>query len=125
MKRNHQSTTCVRQVLESLSVRYIPPSIGTVDRVFTELINFMQEKDNCEFVYLNDCLPDDSRRRYTYMRTLENTGLSYPVMVLTHSSGSNLGNSWKVLSTDSIEQHFLKSVIVIDKVKLEIPQYHT
>jgi len=62
------------------------------------------------------------------MRTLDNTGFSYPVMVLTHSSGNNLGNShfiWKVLSTDSIEQGLLKSAIVIDTVKLEIPQYHT
>ena len=70
----------------------------------------------------------DARRRYLYMNTLENTGLSYPVMILTHSSGNNLGNShfiWRVLDTDTVEQCFQKSLIVIDKVKLGIPQYHT
>ena len=128
MKQNHQSSTCIRQISESLSVRHIPASKGIVDKVFYSLTNFIQQKGYYEFVYLNDILPGDARRRYLYMNTLENTGLSYPVMILTHSSGNNLGNShfiWRVLDTDTVEQCFQKSLIVIDKVKLGIPQYYT
>ena len=78
--------------------------------MFDSLSNFMQEKEAYEFVYLNDFLPDDSRKRYTYIHNLENAGLCYPIMVLTHSSGSNLGNShfiWKVLSTEAYFQKAL------------------
>jgi len=88
----------------------------------------MQQKDYYEHFYLNDILPDDIRRRYLYMGSLVNTGLLYPVMVLTYSSDNNLGNFYftlRVLVIDTVEQCFQKSLTVFEKVKHNIPKYHT
>jgi len=49
-------------------------------------------------------------------------------MILTHSSDNNIDNShfiWKVLDTDSVDQHFQKSLTLFDKLYLKVPQYHT
>ena len=49
-------------------------------------------------------------------------------MLLTYSSGNNVGNLhfvWKVPSNKSIEETFQDGVKVIEKIKPLLPQYHT
>jgi len=76
-------------------------------------------------VFLSDFLPSDARKRYNFLQCLEKTGLPFPIMLLTSSSGNNLGNLhfvWKVGSDNSIEQCFQTSQTVIEQTK---PQFHT
>ena len=53
------------------------------------------------------------------------TGL---IILLTHSSGNNLGNLnfvWKVESDVSIEHCFQSSQKVVEQIKPQLPQFHT
>ena len=62
------------------------------------------------------------------IKALERNGLPYPIMLLTHSSGNNIGNLhfvWKLLNDKSIEAYFKESIRTIETVKRLLTQYHT
>lgn len=110
MKTLHSLASPVQQISNSISLTKANPL----------LINTR--------LSLCDFLPDSSRARFDYIQTLEKNGLSCPIMLLTHSSGNNIGNLhfvWKLPADKSIETTFEESVKNVETIKQILPQYHT
>ena len=92
------------------------------------LSSCLRDKSEYEFVSLCDFLPDASRACYEYIQTLGSNGLPYPIILLTHSSGNNIGNLhfvWKLPAGKSIEATFEHSVRTVEDIKQILPWYHT
>lgn len=73
-----------------------------------------------------DVLPEDRKRRYDYIESVKQ-GLDVPIMFLTHSSGENNVNlhwAWQT-TADSIDSALQSCLPIIERVKRDIPQYHT
>ena len=78
--------------------------------------------------FLNNLTSAQPRERYEYIQSLERSGLPFPVMLLTYSSGNNTGNLhfiWKVPVENTAEECFQSSLAAIEQVKLLLPQFHT
>ena len=98
MNTLQSSLSPVRQTSDSMSVKASTGQCACIVR-FDALCSNLQERSDYEFVSLCDYLPETSRERYDYMKALERNGLPYPIMLLTHSSGNNIGNLhivWKL-----------------------------
>lgn len=73
-------------------------------------------------------MPAQPRARYKYIQSLERSGLPFPVMLLTYSSGNNTGNLhfvWKVPVENAAEECLQSSLAAIEQVKLLMAQFHT
>ena len=126
MKISHAKSTPVRQLSDSLAIKFIHPCCGVPEKD----LGMALEEEQCAYKYvsLNDFTPDESRKRYNFIRNLEQTGLSVPCMLLMHSSGNNSGNLhfiWRLPLTDSIEECFQKSLSVIEQIKPHLLVFHT
>jgi len=107
MSEAHHQTTPVRQLSNSLSIKYLKPC--RQNTMFEAISESLTSKGYHECLFLNDFLPSDARKRYGFIQCLEKSGLAYPIILLTHSSGNNLGNLnfvWKVESDVSIDIAF-------------------
>ena len=61
----------------------------------------VNKKEDFEHLFLNDFTPAQPRLRYEYIQCLERNGLSFPIMLLTYSTGNNSENL-----------HFIRKVTV-------------
>ncbi len=71
-------------------------------------------------------LPDDRRRRYEWTQALKQ-GLHVPIVHVQYCPGSNIGNLgwiWQCTATN-IDDALKTCQPVIEKLKNDIPQYHT
>ena len=128
MKAVHARSIPVRQLSDFMSVKYIEPCHGVPVSMLQELFHTLQEMEDSEHLALNELIPGQPRQRYEFIQCLERNGLSVPIMLLTYSSGNNVGNLhfvWKVPSNKPMKETFQDSVRVIEKIKPLLPQYHT
>ena len=130
MNTLHSLVSPVQQVSDSMSVKFVKASTGVLscNTRLEMLSSCLTDKSEYEFVSLCDFLPDASRACYEYIQTLESNGLPYPIMLLTHSSGNNIGNLhfvWKLPAGKSIEATFEESVRTVEDIKQILPRYHT
>ncbi len=128
MKTLHARETPVRQISDALCVKYVHPCSGPLPGRFVKLNDALIAKDPHQYLFLNDYVPDDSRKRYEYLQTLERTGVKVPVVVLTQSAGNNLGYLhfiWRSTSTEKVEETFQRSLPVIEAIKPHLPVFHT
>ena len=82
--------------------------------------------EHFQSVLVNEFSPDDSYKRYEYMRKLKALGLHFPSALLIYSHGNNIGNLsflWRVPSQD--ESSYSKWMSEIEHVKLLLPSYKT
>lgn len=111
----------------AISVTYIKPSSQLFPR-FDQLNDTLEMVPHYQPKLLNDYCPDDPRRRYDFLQSLKSTGLQFPILILTHSTGNNVGNMhfvWRVPLTEKIEDTFDKCQAVIESLKPELPKFHT
>ena len=128
MKALHARTIPMRQISDSMSVKYIEPGRGVPIGRLENVIACLHEREDGEFVVLNELMPSQPRQRYEFIQCLERNGISVPIMLLTYSSGNNAGNLhfvWKLAANKPMEETFQDSVRVIERVKPLLPQYHT
>ena len=126
MGEAHHQTTPVRQLSNSLSIKYLKPC--RQNTMFEAVSESLASKGYYECLFLNDFLPSDVRKRYSFIQCLEKSGLAYPIILLTHSSGNVMGNLnfvWKVEADVSIECCFQSSQKVVEQLKPQLPQFHT
>ena len=94
MKAVHARSIPVRQLSDSVSVKYIEPCWGALENV----LNCLQELEDGEYLALNKVIPDQPIQRYEFIQCLEGNRLSVPIMLLTYSSGMSgnfyLINQW-------------------------------
>ena len=121
----------MRQVSDSMSVKFVKASTGVLScNTRLEMLSLcLRDKSEYDFVSLSDFLPDASRARYEYIQTHERNGLPYvyPIMLLTHSSGSNIGNLhfvWKLPAGKLIKATFEESIRTVEDIKQILPRYH-
>lgn len=128
MKALHARTIPMRQISDSMSVKYIEPGRGVPIGRLENVIACLHEREDGEFVVLNELMPSQPRQRYEFIQCLERNGVSVPIMLLTYSSRNNAGNLhfvWKLAANKPMEETFQDSVRVIERIKPLLPQYHT
>ena len=99
MKDLHARSNPVRQLSDSMSVKYIEPCRGVPIGRLEPLFGCLQEREDGEYLVLNEFTPDQPRQTYEFIQCLERNGLPVPIMLLTYSSGNNAGNLhfvWKL-----------------------------
>ena len=77
-------------------------------------------------LYIEDVCPAEPCKKYEYIQTLKEVGLSIKAALLTYSHGNNIGSLhfvWKVL--ESVDEDISESQQTIEKAKAEIPIFHT
>ena len=124
MKAVHARTIPPRQLSDSMSVKYIQPCSGVPISRLENALDSLQEMEDGEHLALNEVLPDQPRQRYEFIQCLERNGLSIPVMLLTYSSGNNVGNLhfvWKLPPNKPMEETFQESIRVIETIKPLLP----
>ena len=65
---------------------------STTFPLFREVDATLEGMQEYKYVFLNDLLPDEPRKRYDFLRSLLRTGIQSLIVVCTHSSGNNAGN---------------------------------
>ena len=130
MNTLHSLVSPVQQLSDSMSSKFIKTLSGVLSCNTRQenLSSCLRDKSEYEFLSLCDFLHDTSRARFEYIQTLESNGLPYPIMLLTHSSGNNIGNLhfvWKLPPGKSIESTFEESVRTVEDIKQFLPRYHT
>ena len=126
MKEVHLRSTPARQLSDTLSVKYIPSGGEIHCHNCDELSVVLEQKNYNEYIFLNDYIPCDTRKRYDYLQNLTNNGLKFPIMHLTYSPGNNVGNFvLRVAVENSVEECFQRSLTITETIKPNIPQFHT
>ena len=121
----HSSTEVVRQISENLTVSYterrvLPPTF------LSPISDALKRLDHTTPLELGKLLPTDRRRRYEWLQALKG-GLDVPLIHVTYAPGSNIGNLhwvWHCTST-SIDEALKTSQPIIEKIKKDVPQFHT
>ena len=90
MKLLHASEEPIRQLSDAISVSYIKSSNQMVP-LFDHLNDRLESLHPYKPEFLNDYCPNDARKRYNFLQCLKEKGLQFPVLVLTYSSGNNVG----------------------------------
>lgn len=125
MELIHKSPEIVRTVGENLTVRYtharvLPPAY------FSPLSDAVVSAGLDAPVEIGRILPTDRRRRYDWVEELRK-GLCVPLVHVTYSPGSNVGNIHWIWQSDatSIDNALQTVQPIIKRLKQSIPQYHT
>ena len=125
MELVHNSPEVVRTIGENLTVRYThtrvqPPSYLSPlsDAVMSAGLNVPVE--------IGQMLPTDRRQKYDWVEEIRK-GLRVPLVHVTYSPGSNVGNVHWIWQSDatSIDSALQKVQPIIEHLKQKIPQYHT
>ena len=125
VKLAHQSPTPVRTLADSMCVKYVKTCSSSCLPCFDALNQCLAEKQPYEHVFLNSFAPDDSRKRFEFLQSLERSGCQYPIVIVTHSPGNNAGNihfAWRVSATEPVED---RSQSTIEAIKPLFPSFHT
>ena len=125
MKLVHTHMSPVRDVGENLHFMFLPVNSSAFSS-FKPLEDKLMSLEHFQSVLVNEFSPDDSYKRYEYMRKLKALGLPFPSALLVYSHGNNIGNLsflWRVPSQD--ESSYSKCMTEIEHVKLLLPSYKT
>ena len=68
-----------------------------------------------EYLFLNDFLDTDSKKRYDYLQLLGNNGLRYPIVMCTYSPGNNKGNLHFIWRVPNAEKKLKMSLAVVNQ----------
>ena len=127
MKRHHASPEPAVSFSDARSVRYLSKATSSLSPLLYALDSKLSESEMYHIVHVNDFAPKDRRQRYLYIRELE-MGLSSSIFFFTYSHGSSVGNfhfAWKAPDHVNVEAFCAENVRLIEKIKSEIPVYHT
>ncbi len=125
VKENHTFPTPVRSMPDSTTIKIF--KLCTAHRClvqFNELNKTLDSKEPYECIFLNDYTPNDPRKKYEYLQSLERSGCNHMLVVITHSSGNNVGNlyfAWKVPHTEALESILDRSQKVIEEIRPRLP----
>lgn len=118
------TTTCTPDIRQSFLLFFA--SLANVSPSFHQLELKLTEKDPFEYLLVEDFCQSEPRKKYEYTQKLKETGLSQKAALLTYSQGNNIGSFhfvWKVL--DSCDDDLSESQRTIEKVKEQLPVFHT
>ena len=121
----HSSKEVTRNIAEHLSVSYIDKyhRLSPIMSPISDAITRIEPNTPLD---LRPLLPDDRRRRYEWIQTLRR-GLDVPIIHVQYSPGSNIGDLhwiWQCTATD-IDDALKGCQPIIEKLKKDIPEYHT
>ena len=124
---NHHSPQQICSIENSLTVQFVQQR-HTVASLLQPLCTSIADAGLDSPVFLQDAgvLPDDRRRRYDYMESVKG-GLDVPIILVTYSAGGTHGNlhwAWNT-SADNISSALQSCQPIIERIKQEIPQFHT
>ena len=71
MKAVHARSLPVRQISESMSVKYIEPCSGVPVSRLQELLHSLQEKEDNHYLAMNNLLPDEPGQKKEFIQCLE------------------------------------------------------
>ena len=129
MKLHHASPAPVRELSTHLRLNYISPSTSTLTPTSLNAIEeSLYSQSNFEYIAITDMLPSDPLKKLRTVETMTTCGLRFPCILLVYSPGSNLGNLhflWKVPSGADVASSFEQSQSVIERIRSQIPHYHT
>ena len=121
----HSSKEVTRNVAQNLTVSYMD-KCHRPSRVLSSISDAItQIEPNIPFD-LRPLLPGDRRRRYEWIQTLK-LGLEVPIIHVQYSPGSNIGDLhwiWQYTATN-IDDALKNCQPIIEKLKKDIPEYHT
>ena len=115
----------VRSIADNLDFRFLP-QCETTPSLLTGLESRLAEKNEFEYVVVEDVCPSDPRRKYEYLQMLKSSGLALNAAMLTYTHGNNMGNThfaWKV--PEQGPDSFSQSQRTIEAVREQIPTFHT
>ena len=87
----------VLSIADNLDFRFLP-RCETTPSLLTGLESRLAEKNEFEYVVVEDVCPSDPRRKYEYLQMLKSSGLALNAAMLTYTHGNNMGNThfaWK------------------------------
>ena len=124
---HHQSEEQIRSVGNSMSIQVITPRHSPPASV-QALSTIVEEVGIDEPISLQEAnvLPQDRRKRYDFMEHVKQ-GWRMPIILVTYSPGSNMGNQhwiWHTSATD-INSALQTCQPIIEKIRVMIPQFHT
>ena len=125
MKRLQSLPHPVRSIADNLNFQFLP-LCETTAAVLIKLDSCLQEKNDFEYVVVEDMCPLNPRRKYEYLQALRSSGLTVHAVMLTYTRGNSIGNShfvWKV-PEQSLDA-FSESQHTIEIIKDKIPIFHT
>jgi hypothetical protein len=124
VKLAHQSPTPVRTLADSMCVKYVKTCSSSCLPCFDALNQCLAEKQPYEHVFLNSFAPDDSRKRFEFLQSLERSGCQYPIVIVTHFPGNNAGNiyfTWCVSATELVEKPLIRVKALLKQLSLSFP----
>ena len=127
MLSNQKCEEQIRSVGNSMTIQVITPhhSVPASVQVLSRII---EETVIDEPISLQEAnvLPQDRRKRYDFMEHVKQ-GLRMPIVLVTYSPGSNMGNQhwiWHTSATD-INSALQTCQPIIERIRVMIPQFHT
>ena len=116
----------VRSIADNLVLQFLP-QCETMAAVLIELDSCLQEKNDFEYIVVEDVCPLDPHHKYEYLQALKSSGLAMHAVILTYTHGNSIGNShfvWKI--PEQSPDAFSESQHTIEKmIKENIPMFHT
>ncbi|XP_070571401.1 uncharacterized protein [Ptychodera flava] len=97
-------------------------------RKLAPVIAALREKDNYQFVNVNELLPTDSRARYNFICLVKRAGLPFKATLYTYAAGGNVGNfhfMWKVDTNDGEDTILTKATTLSTEIQELVPHFHT
>ena len=103
---------------------HMSATTSTTFPLFREVDATLEGMQEYKYVFFNDLLPDEPRKRYDFLHSLLKTGIQSPIVVCTHSPG-NMHFVWRVPKTHQIEKIFSQNQHVIEIVRPPFSAFHT
>ena len=131
VKSDHRSPTPVREISEHMILKFVNVSSSSPTSPFLAAIE--DGLANCqpyECLQISELLPTDAVQKHRAVNALISHGLSFPCILLIYVPGSNVGNfhfAWKVSADPdvSVSDCFTQSQPVVEKIKQNLPVYHS
>ena len=122
---NHQLPSPVRELSEHITFQFLPAASSSFP-LLSELQRRLENAQYLEYVAVEDVCPTNTRAKHSFISFLKTNGFPFQVAMLSYAHGNNVGNLhflWRVGSTD--EATFMECQKVVEKIKGNIPVYHT
>ena len=110
----HSSSVPVRIMGDAISVKYIK-STTVLLPLLKNLDTKLSTMGDYEYLFLNDFLDTDSKKRYDYLQLLGNNGLHYPIVMCTYSPGNNKGNLHFIWRVPNAEKKLKTPLAVVNQ----------
>ncbi len=126
MKVHHSSPEPTVSFSDASNIRYME-KLSSVSPLLSDIDTAVKNSKNYEIVYVSEFAPLNKRKKYLFIRELEN-GLLSNAFLLTYTHGSNVGNYhfvWKAPENVCDTACASENLRLIEKIKKDIPVYHT